>query len=219
MRMMSLPRVIERVGALLDALVHLVLLVVDDGQILARESHEAGALALESKLPAGGGLVGIGGTEVGEVRDGAEAHQVLDGLVGGAVFAETDGVVREDEERVDAHQRGHAEGGAAVVGEGEEGGAEGDETAVGGHAIDHRAHAELADAEEDVAASGIDVEAGRVLEDGLGGGGEVGSAAEELGDDLLDGVHDDLAGVAGGDGLVGREDGDLLLPVLRRAWP
>ena len=177
------------------------------------------ALALESKLPAGGGLVGVGGAEVGEVRDGAEAHQVLDGLVGGAVFAEADGVVREDEERVNVHQRGHANGRAAVVGEGEEGGAEGDETAVGGHAVDHGAHAELADAEEDVAAGGIDVEAGRVLEDGLGGGGEVGRAAEELGDDLLNGVHDDLAGVAGGDRLVGREDGDLLLPVLRRVRP
>ena len=178
-----LAAAVERVGAVLHAFVHLVLLGVEDGEILAGESHEAGALALEGELPAGGGLVGVGGAEVGEVRDGAEAHQVLDGLVRGAVFAEADGVVGEDEERVDAHQRGHADGRAAVVGEDEEGGAEGDETAVGRHAVDHGAHAELADAEEDVAALGIDVEAGRVLEDGLGGGGEVGCAAEELGDD------------------------------------
>ncbi len=190
----------------------LVLLGVEDGQVLAGERHEAGGLALERETPAGGGLVGVGGAEVGELRDGAQAHQVLDGLVGGAVFAEADGVVGEDVERVRALQRAHAEGGAAVVGEGEEGGAEGDEAAVGGHAVDRGHHAELADAEEDVAALGIDVEAGRILEDGLGGAGEIGGAAEELGDDLGDGVHDDLAGVAGGDGLVGGEDGNRLLP-------
>ncbi len=85
------------------------------------------------------------------------------------------------------------------------------------HAVDHRAHTELADAEEDVAAGGVDVEAGRVLEDGLGGGREVSGSTEEFRNDACDGIHDDLTGVAGGDGLgigTSREDGNLLLPVL-----
>jgi hypothetical protein len=49
---------------------------------------------------------------------------------------------------------------------------------MGGDAIDRGAHAELAHAEEDVAAGGIDVKAGAGLEDGLGGRGEIGRAAE-----------------------------------------
>ncbi len=165
-------------------------------------------------LPAGSGLVGIGGAKVGELRDGAQGHQVLDGLVGGTIFAETDGIVGKDVERVRGLQRAHAESGAAIVGEGKEGGAEGDDAAVRGDAVDGGHHAELADAEEDVAALGIDVEGGRVLEDGFGGAGEVGGAAEELGDDLFDGVHDGLAGVAGGDGLypLGRREATFSQP-------
>jgi hypothetical protein len=179
------------------------------------------AVALEGDAPAGGGFVGVGGAEVGEVGNGAQGHQVLDGLVRGAVFAEAMESWVKMKSEWNAHERGQAQGRLAVVGEDEEGRAEGDQAAVGGDAVDGGAHGELADAEEDVAAGGVDVEAGAVLEDGLGGGGEVGRAAEELGDGLFEGVHDDLAGVAGGYRLVGREAGDGFLPVglaLMLAW-
>ena len=57
---------------------------------------------------------------------------------------------------------------------------------------------------------GIDVEAGRILEDGLGRAGQVGRAAKQLRHHLRDRVHHDLAGVARGHGLVGRERREVL---------
>ena len=141
----------------------------------------------------------------------------------GAVLAKTDGVMREDVERVRGLQRTHAEGGAAVVREGEEGAAEGNEPAVRGDPVDGGHHAELADAEVDVAALGVDVEAGGILEDGLGGAGQVGRAAEQLRHDL--GIIAFITtcpalrvatGFASGPA---REDGNGLLPALgRSSW-
>ena len=58
------------------------------------------------------------------------------------------------------------DGGLGVVDEGEECGAVWRQSTVGGHAVDCGAHPELAHAEEDVAASGIDVEISAGLEDG-----------------------------------------------------
>ena len=55
------------------------------------------------------------------------------------------------------------------------------QAAVGRHAVDRGAHGQLAHAEEDVAAGGVDVEVCAGLEDGFGGGGKVGRSAEELG--------------------------------------
>jgi hypothetical protein len=52
------------------------------------------------------------------------------GLVGRAVFAQTDGVVGEHMDDALLHQRGHADGVAAVVAEGQEGAAIGDVTAM-----------------------------------------------------------------------------------------
>ena len=98
---------------------------VEDRQILTAEGQEAGALALEGETPGGGGFVGVGGAEVGDVGHGAQGHQVLDGLVRGAVFADADGVVGEDEERVNLHERGEAQGRLGVIREHKEGGSEG----------------------------------------------------------------------------------------------
>jgi hypothetical protein len=77
---------------------------------------------------------------------------VLDGLVRGAVFAQADGVVREHMDHALLHQRGHADGVAAVVAEGQEGAAVGDEAAVQRHAVHDGGHAEFAHAVVDVAA-------------------------------------------------------------------
>ena len=62
------------------------------------------------------------------------------------------------------------------------------------------------------------MEAGGILEDRLGGAGEVGRAAEEFRHHLCDGVHDDLARVARCDrfGIMAcGEDGNLFLPAVR----
>ena len=55
-------------------------------------------------------------------------------LVGGAVFAYAEGVVRPDELHGHFHQRGHADGGFHIVGEDEERAARGDDTSMQCHA-------------------------------------------------------------------------------------
>src|ERR1700678_2857977 len=172
--------VLEDVCALAHAAVDVDFGSVDDVQILTAEGHEGRLVALESETPCGGGLIRVGGAVVGEMRDGAEHGELLDGLVRGSIFAEADGIMREDEERVRLHQGGHADGRLGVIREGEEGGTEGNKAAMFGHAVDRGTHGELADAEEDVAACGIDVEVCAGLKDGFGRGGEVSCAAEEL---------------------------------------
>jgi hypothetical protein len=74
---------------------------------------------LRSRATDGSGLIGVGGAEVGEAGDRAQGHEVLDGLVGWSVFADGDGVVGKDEERVDLHERGQADGRLGVVGKDE----------------------------------------------------------------------------------------------------
>ena len=59
---------------------------------------------------------------------------------------QADRVVREDVDHALLHQRGHADRVAAVVAEGQEGAAVGDETAVQRDAVHDRRHAELAHA-------------------------------------------------------------------------
>lgn len=64
------------------------------GQVLAGEGEDGGSgLGGDGPEVGGGGLVAVGGSPEGEVGDGAEVGAGFDRLVGGAVFAETDGVV------------------------------------------------------------------------------------------------------------------------------
>ena len=144
---------------------------------------------------------------------------MLDGLVRGAVFAQADGVVREHVDHALLHQRGHADGVAAVVAEGQEGAAVGDETAMQRNAVHDGGHAELAHAVVDVAAT----HAGLVLDHGalrvkaqvgcaLGvgevGAGQVGAATQQLGQCGGEGFQRQLAGLAAGHGLALGVGGD-----------
>src|ERR1700722_14584048 len=79
--------------------------------------------------------------------------------------------------------------------------------------IDRGAHGELANAEEDVASGRIGSEVRAVLEDGLGRSGQIGRAAEEFRNGLFQSIHDDLASIARGYRLGGREAGNGLLPI------
>jgi hypothetical protein len=65
-------------------------------------------------------------------------------LVRGPVLAQTDAVMREDVDHALLHQGGHADRVAAVVAEGQEGAAVGNQPAVQRHAVHQRGHAELA---------------------------------------------------------------------------
>ena len=105
---------------------------------------------------------------------------MLDGLMGRAVLAEADGIVGHHVDDAEPHEGGEAHCRPAVVGEGEEGAAEGNDAAVQRHAVHHRAHGVLAHAVIEVAAA---VLAGHDRREFVGlravGAGEVGRAADE----------------------------------------
>jgi hypothetical protein len=136
---------------------------------------------------------------------------VLDRLVRRPVLAEADRVVGEDVDDAQLHQRRHADGVAAVVAEGQEGAAVGDVAAVHGDAVHHRRHAELADAVVDVAADlpprsragcrRVEAQRRRVAGVREVRAGQVGAAAEQLGQRRGEGLEGELAGLAAGDRL------------------
>ena len=201
--------VAQHVGALRDAL---VAGVGEDRQVLAREDEHGGAVeVLEDRAPREGGLVRVARADDREARDRAQRREVLDGLVGRAVLAEADGVVRVDPGDLEAHERRQADRAAHVVGELQERRAVGPhDPAVAGHAVHRAAHAVLAHAEEHVA-PGLVVGEAVVLaagELGLGRLAEVGRAADHGRHELLEGGHRLLARGAGGE--------LVLLPVDRR---
>ena len=159
---------------------------------------------------------------------------MLDRLVRRAVFAEADGVVREHMDHALLHQRRHADGVAAVVAEGEEGAAVGNEAAVQGNAVHDGGHAEFAHAVVDVAADPAGAvgdalscsasltsparskrSGGGALGVGEVGAGQVGRAPQHFGQGGSEGLQRELRGFARGDGLrlrMGRHrriDGDL----------
>ena len=88
-----------------------------------------------------------------------KTHQVFHRLVRRPIGTQADRVMREDKQRVDAHECCHADGRTRVVTENKERRAKWDETAVRCHAIDCGAHTELTHAEEDVLAGWVHVKA------------------------------------------------------------
>ena len=129
-----------------------------------------------------------------EARDRPERREVLDRLVGRAVLAQRDGVVRPDPRDRQARERREAHGAAHVVGELQERRPVGaHDAAVGGQAVHRAAHAVLAHAEEDVAARVVAGELVLVRELGLRRLAQVRRAADHRRDGLLEGGHDLLA--------------------------
>ena len=106
------------------------------GRCCSRIAFQQAAVSLASR-----------GADDVEAGDRPQRGEVLDRLVGRAVLAETDGVVRPHVGDRQLHQRGEPHRGAHVVGEGEERAAEDAGAAVDGDAVHDRAHAVLADAE------------------------------------------------------------------------
>ena len=70
-------------------------------------------------------LVGVAGADDGHAGDRPQRRELLDRLVGRAVFADADRVVREDVDDRDFHQGRQADRHPAVVAEDQEAGAEG----------------------------------------------------------------------------------------------
>ena len=121
--------------------------------VLARQSKQGRAIVLRPRRPSIRRLlVGIGRAHHVQPGNCAQSRQLLDGLVGGTVFAHTDAIVREDVKNLQLTQGPEPHRRLHVIGEHEEGRAEGKHPAVRRHAVHRRAHGVLADAECDVAA-------------------------------------------------------------------
>ena len=77
-------------------------------------------LVLDGSAPCRDGLVRVGRADDLQAGDGAQCGDVLDGLVGGTVLADADGVVREHEHDLGSTQGGQAHRRTHVVEEHEE---------------------------------------------------------------------------------------------------
>ena len=161
-----------------------------------------------------------------EVRDRPQRGHVLDRLVGGAVLAEADRVVRPHVDDRRLHHRGQAHGTAHVVAEGEERAAVGAGGPVQRDAVEDRAHRVLADAEVQRAAVGLGVphlggdrlraERVRALHRGVVALREVRRAAPQLGQHVGQRLEHLAGRLAGGDALlVGLPRRQRLLPAHR----
>lgn len=138
--------------------------------------------------------------------------------MGGAVFADTDGVVGEHVDHTQFTQGRQAHGTAHVIGEHQEGAAIGDQAAVViGDAVEDGGHRVLAHTEVQVAllrAAGL-IGAGLSLDVRVVGVGEVSRAADQLGQVGAQSTQADLGVLAGGQATVSRGvGGQILVPTL-----
>ena len=186
-------------------------------------------LLLEEVAVGFGGLEGIGRANDLKLRDSAEGSKVLNRLVGRAILADGDGVVRPHVQVRNLHEGGQTNGGTLVVGEHEEGAAE--RTGVGAQqdAVGNAAHGELAHAEVQLTTELVAdrpllggalsrSEGGSALEVGLVGATEVGGAAPEFRHDSSDGIEHRAGGATGGDTLSDLEGGLKVIDGLVEAF-
>src|SRR5690606_28341596 len=109
-------------------------------------------------------------------------------------------VVAPHEHGLRARHGGQAHGGPHVVGEHEEGAADGQHAAVQRHAVHGRGHGVLPDAEVDLAAAGVRGALDAVgVEGGAGVAGEVGSPGDQARHGVGERRQAGPAGLAGGD--------------------
>src|SRR5262249_56274541 len=127
------------------------------------------------------GPVGAGGTQHDESRQGAEADELLDGFMRWTVFAQADGIVGEDIDDWNFHERGEAHGWASVVAEDQERGAKRADFAQH-HSIQNGTHSVFADAEVEIPSfvvAGFEVAGAVEREPRLSRGRKIGCAADQ----------------------------------------
>ena len=126
------------------------------GDVLAGQDDPGRVfVVLQHGLPGRGDLVGISRADDVQARDGAQGGELLHRLVGGAVLAQADRVVRPHVQRRDTHQGAEADRGALVVGEDQERAGERPGLAVQRDAVHDRRGGVLADAEVQDPAVGV----------------------------------------------------------------
>ena len=140
----------DEIGAPRDA-VSTAGIAAERWQRLPRQAQDGGSmLGFERAIPGFQRLDGIGRTEHQEVRNDAQRREMLHGLMRRAVLAKPDGVVGHHMNDAQPHQGRKTDGRSAVVGEGEEGAAIGDEATMQREAVHRRGHSVLADTVMDV---------------------------------------------------------------------
>ena len=181
--------------------------------VLTAEDQRDRAGAVDDDLPCRGDLVAVRGADDGQVGDQPQRHDVLDRLVRGAVLADADGVVGPHEHGLGLRDGRQADRRAHVVGEHQEGAADGQHATVQRGADQGRAHGVLADAERDLrAARLVGGEQRLALERETDVAGQIGAAGDEAGHDAVDGVEHLLGCHTRGGLLVGAEGGQRGLP-------
>ena len=100
----------------------------------------------------GRGLVAVGRSPEGDVGGGSQPSSSLDRLVRRSVLTETNRVVRGDLDNSEVGQGRQSDGTGSVRDEVEEGGAEGDDTSVGGETVTDGSHTVLSHTESEVSA-------------------------------------------------------------------
>mmetsp|Transcript_18439 Transcript_18439/g.41040 ORF Transcript_18439/g.41040 Transcript_18439/m.41040 type:complete len:735 (-) Transcript_18439:56-2260(-) len=118
-------------------------------KVLAREDEGGGSFLSGDRAHVGSNrLLGISRAVDIKVGDNAEAGNGLNGLVGGAVLSDTNGVVGQNvRDTVQLSKRGNTDGGTEVVNEDEEGGAGSLEDAVVSNTVEDGTHGVLTDSE------------------------------------------------------------------------
>ncbi len=157
-----------------------------------------------SRLVGTAGLVAVAGADHQHVGDRAQAGQGFDRLVGGAVFAQADGVVGEHVDHAQLTQGREAHGAHHVAREHREGAAVGHQAAaVVRQSIQDGRHGVLAHTEVQVAVGfSTLLETALTLDVGEVGVGEVGGAADQFRQDGADGVEAVVGVLAGGQAFV-----------------
>ena len=174
---------------------------------LARQQQcrRSGAL-LDRGLPRAERLEHVGGAPDFQIRNQAQRGRVLDRLVCRAVLAEADRIMREHMNDALLHQRGHAQGIAAVVAEREKRAAVGNEAAMQAHAVHDRGHAELAYAVAKVIARSITARVHAAFEVREVRCREIGGAAEHFRQPRREQIEHELRSLAGRDGAADRRE-------------
>ena len=130
--------------------------VVQCRQVLPREREKGGTFSpLKSRRERACRFLGIGWTDYIEIRYGPKGRHGFDRLVGRAIFADTDRVMRENVDDWQFRKCGEANGGTALIAEYQKRRAAGPENRVVGNAVENAAHGMLADAEAKVAAFAV----------------------------------------------------------------
>ena len=173
---------------------------------------------LHDDFPGFSDLVRICRAQDDDSWNGPQRCKVLDRLVGWSVFSDTNGVVGEDVDHGNFHQRTQPEGRPYVVAEDEKSRAVGSDFDQA-ETVQDRPHRMFAYAEVQVSAGivrGLEIAASVEGESGLGGGSQVGGATDQPGHVLPDGIQHLAGRFSGGKALgIGREAGKILVPALR----